>query len=79
MSSEDPKPTTNPNYLRVYGNMLCPFVQRVTFALGAKDIEFQKCSIDLLNKIKWHFDFKGDFIPVLETSTGDMINESAVV
>ena len=79
MSGEEPKPDTNPNHLRVYGHMLCPFVQRGYLALGAKDIEFQKCSIDLLNKAKWHVDFNGGLIPVLETPAGDMINESAVV
>ena len=34
--------------------------------------------MDLRNKAKWHLDFNGGFVPLLETPDGQMINESAV-
>lgn len=35
-----PKPATNPQYLRVYGHNLCPYVERSVLSLRAKQIDF---------------------------------------
>ena len=41
VTSEDtPKPETNPKYPRLYGHMLCPFVEKVRMAFAAKKIQF---------------------------------------
>jgi len=64
---ETPKPAPNTNYLRIYGHNLCPFVARARYAFSAKQIEFQECMVDLNNKAKWHLDFNGGLVPVLET------------
>lgn len=68
LSGDEPKPETNPDNLRVYGHMLCPYVQRAYFALTAKEIPYQKCMVDLRNKAKWHLDLNGGLIPVFGIS-----------
>ena len=47
--------------------------------MGAKDVPFQKCTMDLTNKAQWHLDINGGFIPLLETPDGTILYESAVV
>ena len=48
-------------------------------AMSAKDIQFQKCSVDLTTKAQWHLDTNGGFVPLLETPDGNIIYESAVI
>ena len=55
-SGDTPKPTTNPEVVRIYGHELWAFTQKAYFAFAAKDIPFQKCSMDMQNKAKWHMD-----------------------
>jgi len=64
---ETPKPAPNTNHLRMYAHNLCPFVARARYTLSAKQVEFQECMVDLNNKAKWHTDFNGGLIPILET------------
>lgn len=78
-SAGEPKPSVNPEHLRIYGHMLCPFVQRSYFAFGAKKIPFQKVHMSLIEKAQWHLDFNGGLVPILETPTGTMINESGFI
>lgn len=78
-SGDLPKPEVNPEHLRVYGHMLCPFVQRAYIALSCKDIPFQKVFVDLDNKAQWHKDFNGGLVPILESPSGCMVNESGVI
>jgi len=35
--------------------------------------------MDLNKKAQWHLDFNGGLVPVLETTTGDLIKESGIV
>ena len=74
-----PKPAVNPDFLRVYGHMLWPFVQRAILALAAKNIPFQMCEMDLEEKAQWHQDANGGLIPILESPDGTLIFESAVI
>ena len=74
-----PKPETNKENLRVYGHMLWPFVQRSFLALGAKQIPFQVCHVDLNEKAEWHLAVNGGLVPILETTEGEMVQESAVI
>jgi len=75
----EPKPTPNKNHIRVYGHELCPFVQRAYLALGAKEIKFQKCSMNLKHKAQWHLDINNGMIPVMEQPDGTILHESAVL
>jgi hypothetical protein len=41
VTSEDtPKPETNPKYPRLYGHLLCPFVEKARIALAAKNVHY---------------------------------------
>ena len=74
-----PKPFVNKDYFRLYGHMLCPFVERAALTLSAKKIQFQKCEMDLQEKAYWHKDLNGGLVPLLEVPNGDIINESAII
>lgn len=78
LSGDAPKPEVNKEHLRIYGHPLCPFNQRTTLTFDAKELPFQYVHMDLRNKAQWHKDING-LIPVLETQSGDLIVESAVV
>jgi len=78
-SYKHPKPETNKKYLRVYGNRLCPFVQRAVLALTAKEIEFQYVQVELREKAQWHKDINGGLVPIMETPDGDLIPESSII
>lgn len=54
-------------------------MQRAYFALGAKDVQFQKCDVDLRNKAQWHLDINNGLVPVLESPDGMTVYESAVI
>ena len=47
--------------------------------MGAKNVEFQKCNVDLREKAEWHKAINGGLVPVLETPDGTTIYESAVI
>jgi glutathione S-transferase len=47
--------------------------------LGAKDVVFQKCDVDLRVKAEWHKEINGGLVPLLETPDGAIIFESAVI
>lgn len=47
--------------------------------MEAKNIEFQKCEVDLRVKAQWHLDVNGGFVPLLENPAGEIIYESAVI
>ena len=38
MTSNDPKPALNPTYPRLYGQPLCPYVERTRLALAARGV-----------------------------------------
>ncbi|CDW81451.1 glutathione s-transferase [Stylonychia lemnae] len=78
-SGDQPKPATNPNYLRLYGHHLCPFVEKARLALAARNVVYQNCEIDLSNKTEWHVAINGGFVPVLEFPDGTIIHESKVI
>jgi len=78
-SGDEPMWAANPEHIRIYGHMLCPFVQRAWLSFGAKQIPFQKVHVDMENKAKWHTDFNTGLLPVLQTPKGDMLKESDVI
>ena len=78
-SGDEPQWETNPEHIRIYGHMLCPFVQRAWLSFGAKEIPFQKVHVDMKNKAKWHVDFNGGLLPVLQATDGAMLKESDVI
>ena len=45
--SSTPKPAVNTEYPRMYGHLLCPFVEKVRMALAARNVVYQKCEVDL--------------------------------
>lgn len=77
--SDTPKPPTNTEYPRLYGHLLCPFVEKVRIALAARGVKYQDCEVDLGKKTPWHVGYNGGFVPVWETTKGDIIIESKVV
>ncbi|XP_055976619.1 glutathione S-transferase omega-1 [Sorex fumeus] len=65
--------------IRVYSMRFCPFAKRTLLVLKAKGIEHEVININLKNKPEWFFE-KNPFglVPVLETSQGQLICESAI-
>ena len=76
--ADTPKPEVNPQYLRLYGHLLCPFVEKVRMALAAKGVKYQRCEVDLGKKTQWHLDINGGMVPVTELPNGSIIIESKV-
>ena len=77
-------PISNQNYIRLYGHILCPFVEKVRLVLAAKKIEYQDVQVNLERRAKWHYLLNGGFVPMLETpDNGDskhyMIFESKII
>jgi glutathione S-transferase len=77
--SDTPKPPTNTEFPRLYGHLLCPFVEKARMALAARAVKYQGCEVDLGKKTPWHIGYNGGFVPVWETTKGDIIIESKVV
>jgi glutathione S-transferase len=75
---DEVKPQVNLNYIRLYGHMLCPFVEKARIALAARAIPFQQVNIDLTKKAAWHVAL-GGLVPILELQDGTLINESKVI
>jgi glutathione S-transferase len=73
------KPEVNQNFLRLYDHNLCPFASRARYALALAGIEFQQHHMDLKTKAQWHVDYNGGMVPVLETPSGQLIKESAII
>ncbi len=48
--SDTPKPPTNTEFPRLYGHLLCPFVEKVRMALAARGVKYQGCEVDLGKK-----------------------------
>ena len=77
--SDTPKPATNTEFPRLYGHLLCPFVEKVRIALAARAVKYQNCEVSLEKKTQWHINYNGGLVPVWETTKGDIIIESKVV
>ena len=77
--SDAPKPPTNTEFPRLYGHLLCPFVEKVRLALAARAVKYQTCQLDLGKKTSWHIGYNGGFVPFWETVKGDIIIESKIV
>lgn len=73
------KPAVNPKYPRLYGHLLCPFVEKVRIALAARSVVYQNCEVDLGKKTPWHLAINGGLVPVLELPDGTILNESKVL
>ena len=67
MDSRHAMPTPNHKYLRLYGHMLCPFVERVRLVLAAKGLPYQDVEVNLLKRTRWHYSLNGGFVPILQT------------
>ena len=63
----------------MYGHTLCPFATRCRYVFALKDLPVQRVEMDLLDKAQWHVDFNGGGVPFIETPSGDLIKESAVI
>ncbi|KAM9327309.1 glutathione S-transferase omega-1-like [Gastrophryne carolinensis] len=66
--------------IRHYSMRFCPFAQRSRMVLAAKGIQYEDVNINLKNKPDWFFEKNPlGLVPVIETSDGKIIYESAVV
>uniref|UniRef100_A0A8C6MLH1 Glutathione S-transferase omega n=1 Tax=Moschus moschiferus TaxID=68415 RepID=A0A8C6MLH1_MOSMO len=65
--------------IRVYSMRFCPFAKRTLLVLRAKGIRHEVININLKNKPEWFFKKNpSGLVPVLETSLGQLICESAI-
>ena len=74
-----PKPEVNPQYPRLYGHLLCPFVEAVRMTLAARNVVYQSCEIDLGKKTPWHLAINGGLVPIFELPDGTVLNESKIL
>ena len=68
----------NQTHLRLYQHQLCPFASRARYAFLLKNVPIQLVEMDLNEKAKWHVDFNGGMVPVLETRPDELIKESGI-
>ena len=78
-NAETPRPPVNPTYPRLYGHALCPYAERVRLALAARNVEFQRCEINLKDKAQWHLDINGGLVPIIELTDGTILLDSKVL
>lgn len=74
-----PKPAVNTKYPRMYGHLLCPFVEKARIAFAARGIQYQIAQVDLGKKTPWHLAINGGLVPVLELTDGTIITESKII
>ncbi|TNV76543.1 hypothetical protein FGO68_gene7124 [Halteria grandinella] len=74
-----PKPAVNTKYPRIYGHLLCPYVEKARIAFAARGIQYQSVEVDLGKKTPWHLAINGGLVPVLELPDGTIINESKII
>ena len=79
LEATTPKPTVNTKVPRLYGHLLCPFVEMARMALAARNVEYQRCEVDLGKKTPWHLAINGGLVPILELQDGTLINESKIL
>ncbi|MFA0051466.1 glutathione S-transferase family protein [Vibrio breoganii] len=66
--------------LKIVSFTICPFVQRVTAALAARDIPFEVEYISLKDKPQWFLDISPNGqVPVLITESGSALFESDAI
>ncbi|XP_051002713.1 glutathione S-transferase omega-1 [Acomys russatus] len=66
--------------VRVYSMRFCPFAERVLMVLQAKGIGHEIININLKNKPEWFLKKNpSGMVPVLETSQGHIISDSAII
>ena len=78
-TADAPQPSTNKNFVRLYGHHLCPFVEKTRLTLSAHNVQYQKVDVDLGKKTPWHLALNGGLVPILELQDGTLINESKVI
>ncbi|XP_055280683.1 glutathione S-transferase omega-1-like isoform X2 [Moschus berezovskii] len=75
----DPPGPVPEGLIRVYSMRFCPFAKRTLLVLRAKGIRHEVININLKNKPEWFFKKNpSGLVPVLETSLGQLICESAI-
>jgi glutathione S-transferase len=80
-STDQTKPETNNNFIRLYSHHLCAYSEKARLTLGAKGVPYHRVDVDLkpTNKTKWHIDTNGGTLPMLELTDGTIIFESRVI
>jgi glutathione S-transferase len=67
----------NKSIIRLYNHPLCPYAERARLAFLAKEIKHQIVDIDQSVKPDWFLEIGGT-VPVIETTDGELIPESAI-
>ena len=70
------KPRLNEKYVRLYGNPICPFVERTRLALASQNISYQFAMMDLNTKNEWHINMNGGTLPLMELTNGHVVPDS---
>ncbi|WP_236701358.1 glutathione S-transferase family protein [Thalassomonas viridans] len=66
--------------IKIISFKICPFVQRVTALLEAKEVAYEIDYIDLSNKPQWFLDLSPTGqVPVLLTESGEALFESDAI
>jgi len=69
-----------PKMIKIVSYKICPFVQRVTAALEAKNIPFEIEYISLKDKPKWFLDISPNGqVPIMVTESGTTLFESDAI
>ena len=81
LDSQHTIPAPNLKHLRLFGHLLCPFVERVRLVLAAQALPYQDVEINLEKRTRWHYSINGGFVPILETPShgGKMGNKKAFI
>ena len=81
MDSQHVIPAPNLKHLRLFGHLLCPFVERVRLVLSAQGLPYQDVEVNLEKRTRWHYSLNGGFVPILETPSqgGKMGNRKAFI
>ena len=78
-TASTPKPQLNTHMPRLYGHSLCPYAERVRLSLAARNVEYERCEINLQDKTQWHKDINGGLVPILELSDGTILLDSKIL
>ena len=78
-NANTPRPPINQKMPRLYGHPLCPYAERVRLCLAARNVEYERCELNLRDKTQWHKDINGGLVPILELPDGTIILDSKII
>jgi glutathione S-transferase len=78
LATGSPLPEVNPDLLRIYSMLFCPFAERTRLVLAHKNIPHETVNVNLKNKPAWLFERNPlGAVPVIEYK-GHVLHDSAI-